>query len=82
MHYKLNAFSRSRNRKTILPLIRVRARPYRRISRLDALQANLMYKCDGKFSKGFATLATAHLMIVQCANSLLLLLFFFCVFLV
>ncbi|XP_067054194.1 uncharacterized protein [Acropora muricata] len=45
MHYKFNAFSRSRNRKTILPLIRVRARPYRRISRLDALQANMMYKC-------------------------------------
>ena len=80
MHYKFNAFSRSRNRKTILPLIRVRARPYRRISRLDALQANMMYKCHGKFSKGFATLPTTHLMIVQSTCSLLLSLLSFFLF--
>lgn len=48
MHYKLNAFSRSSRRKTIVPLKKVRARPYRRISRIDALQVNLMYKCDDK----------------------------------
>lgn len=48
MHYKLNAFSRSPRRKTIVPLRRVRARPYRRISKIDALQVNLMYNCNGK----------------------------------
>ena len=48
MHYKFNAFSRSSGRKTIVPLKKVRARPYKRISRIDALQVNLMYKCHGK----------------------------------
>ncbi|XP_078364915.1 uncharacterized protein LOC144649315 isoform X2 [Oculina patagonica] len=48
MHYKLNAFSRSSRRKTIVPLRKVRARPYRRISKLDVLQVKRMYNCDGK----------------------------------
>lgn len=49
MHYKMNAFSRSPRRKTIVPLRKgIRARPYRRISKIDALQVNMMYQCDGK----------------------------------
>lgn len=47
MHYKLNAFSRSSKRKTIVPRKNVRARPYRRISKIDALQVKRMYNCDG-----------------------------------
>ncbi|XP_068693880.1 uncharacterized protein [Montipora foliosa] len=46
MHYKFNAFSRSPRRKTIQPLLKIRARPYKRISRLDALQVNMMYNCN------------------------------------
>ena len=48
MHYKLNAFSRSSRRKTIVPRKNVRARPYRKISKIDALQVKRMYNCDGK----------------------------------
>jgi len=48
MHYKMNAFSRSPRRKTMVPLKRVKPRPYRRISKIDALQVNMMYKCDAK----------------------------------
>lgn len=53
MHYKLNAFSRSSRRKTIVPLRRVRARPYRRISKLDVLQVKRMYNCDGTAFEDF-----------------------------
>ncbi|KAJ7374569.1 hypothetical protein OS493_004907 [Desmophyllum pertusum] len=49
MHYRFNAFSRSRRRKTIVPLKKgVRARPYQRISKIDALQVKKMYNCDAK----------------------------------
>lgn len=48
MHYKLNAFSRSSRKKTIVPRKNVRARPYRKISKIDALQVKRMYNCDGK----------------------------------
>ena len=48
MHYKLNAFSRSRRKKTIVPKQNVRARPYRKISKIDALQVKRMYNCYGK----------------------------------
>ena len=47
MHYKLNAFSRSSRRKTIVPRKNVRARPYRKISKIDALQVKRMYNCYG-----------------------------------
>ena len=47
MHYKLNAFSRSSRRKTIVPRENVKARPYRRISKIDALQVKRMYNCYG-----------------------------------
>ena len=48
MHYKLNAFSRSRRKKTIVPKQNVRARPYRKISKIDALQVKRMYNCYGR----------------------------------
>ena len=50
MHYRLNAFSRSRRRKTIIPLKKDahKVRPYRKISKIDAIQVKRMYNCDGK----------------------------------
>lgn len=56
MHYKLNAFSRSSRRKTIVPRKNVRARPYRRISKIDALQVKRMYNCDGTALVAFVSL--------------------------
>lgn len=50
MHYRLNAFSRSRRRKTIIPLKKDahKVRPYRKISKIDAIQVKRMYNCDAK----------------------------------
>ncbi|XP_032220214.2 uncharacterized protein LOC5519420 isoform X2 [Nematostella vectensis] len=45
MHYPFDAFSRN-NKRTLLPLIPVKATPYTKLTDRDVLKVNLMYKCS------------------------------------
>lgn len=48
MHYPYNAFAKNPRKRTVVPLKPNDDKPYKRISHLDVMQANMMYRCNDK----------------------------------